>query len=486
MCGIVSIISKRSAGFFGKEVSAFQDMLTVDQIRGEDSTGAFTVLMNRQIKSIKVGSHPADLYRTEGWKSFISAATMTGRVLVGHNRKATQGKVTSKNAHPFHEGHIHLVHNGMVFNHARLNLNVDEQDVDSHTVCKALSVHSAKEVISEIVGAFAFVWYDRKQEKLFAVRNEDRPLVLIETDDLFCLTSEMWIAMGSLTRNDLSTKDAKMRMLAPGELISIDLKGNLDFVERFNLSRGYYGNYSPSYTHRASTGARCANAMPWTDDGVDDTPVGALNNSNWPFPKTDEIVTVGTPPPVHFTKDDLVLIKIDRVEIQPGSNRPKLLGKIQMPNKPPTDVVGFLPLTTPNIPQLHGKLASAYIMSLVGSSCGLSIWINNIEIEDTLVPTQNGIYLTPTEWEMVVDECVCSKCGSKLDIDFNVVTSVNRKSNKYRCTCPDCIVKTLSGKLKDEFESRCDLALQNSVKLSQKPTIITDLEAMAPSATSLH
>ena len=188
MCGLVGLISRRTGGFWSKDLDTMEQMLLIDSLRGKDSTGAFTVYKNKQSEIIKVASHPMHLFACGAWGEFRNRAVQRGKIIIGHNRAATRGAVRTENAHPFVEDNIILVHNGTLYDHT--NLTKAKVEVDSNAIAHALSGGAdPKEVLPTIRGAFALIWYDTDKEKLYAIRNEQRPLCLLETDDNYVLSS---------------------------------------------------------------------------------------------------------------------------------------------------------------------------------------------------------------------------------------------------------------------------------------------------------
>lgn len=91
-----------------------------------------------------------------------------GRIM-GHTRKATTGKVSLDNAHPFTIGHIIGGHNGMVYNHSELNKKYNRDcSVDSMHIFQHISEDKD---ISEIQGYGAIEYIDINQpEKVFLSR----------------------------------------------------------------------------------------------------------------------------------------------------------------------------------------------------------------------------------------------------------------------------------------------------------------------------
>src|SRR5579864_8678836 len=112
MCGIVAMIARTNGGFTHGDLSAFEQMLIVNTVRGKDSVGAFTKFGNGDVRVIKHGSNPFNLINSKEWEGFRQSVVNRGRFLIGHNRASTIGKVSTDNAHPFVEDHIILVHNG--------------------------------------------------------------------------------------------------------------------------------------------------------------------------------------------------------------------------------------------------------------------------------------------------------------------------------------------------------------------------------------
>jgi len=147
MCGIVGMIAKKQAGFSYSEVAAFKDALLIDSLRGEDSTGVFSVMRNKTVNAIKVATHPLHLYQCTDWTSLESKIVQHGRFVVGHNRSATKGAIKTENAHPFHEGKIILVHNGTLRGDHK---ELADVEVDSHAICHALNEKPPEEVIKEL------------------------------------------------------------------------------------------------------------------------------------------------------------------------------------------------------------------------------------------------------------------------------------------------------------------------------------------------
>lgn len=97
--------------------------------RGDESWGVLKITRDTTSQVLKdVGS----IRRTCRIKDILAPT------VVGHTRKATTGKVTQENAHPFTHGKIIGAHNGFIWDHEGLNkehsrtFNVDSQHLIAH------------------------------------------------------------------------------------------------------------------------------------------------------------------------------------------------------------------------------------------------------------------------------------------------------------------------------------------------------------------
>lgn len=216
MCGIVGLISKTKFGFYHNDLKIFKEMLWADQLRGTDGTGTFYV--NKEGKSTVVKAPTSAYPFLEGlFDKAESDIIKEGRILIGHNRAATKGTKTWNNTHPFQEDHISLVHNGTLYTHKHLA----DTDVDSHAICHAISKQGYQRTLKELWGAFALVWYNESNKRLYLVRNKERPLNIVESKGLFVISSEPGLASWILERNKEDV--INVTNMEVGKLYSFDL-----------------------------------------------------------------------------------------------------------------------------------------------------------------------------------------------------------------------------------------------------------------------
>lgn len=215
MCGIISIVKKGLKKTFTKnEIDVFKQMLYADALRGWDATGVAAVKSGNNVQTTKQACTPQQFL----WETSKTNLYDNASIFIGHNRAATKGDAkNSANAHPFTEEHITLVHNGTLFSH-RLLANVD---VDSHAIAIALKQeNNIKKVIEQLWGAYALVWYNKKEKRLYLIKNKERPLHVLETDELFVICSEVKLAEWILSRNNIDI--TKTYIIDPNTLYYID------------------------------------------------------------------------------------------------------------------------------------------------------------------------------------------------------------------------------------------------------------------------
>lgn len=209
MCGIVGISSYRKAAISNTERDIFLSLLLADQARGADGTGVFSVSDTNDVQYCKIGGTPTDLLRDpvfyeQFWDKMI--ATDFIRWVVGHNRFATTGKRSTKNAHPFRHDHITLVMNGTLRGGKLPELA--KFDVDSEAVCAGIAKYGLEETLDQIHGPYAIVYYDRKKQKLNMFRNKGRPLfaALGDKDQVVAFASEKLMLEWAMTRHKMEVQ----------------------------------------------------------------------------------------------------------------------------------------------------------------------------------------------------------------------------------------------------------------------------------------
>lgn len=208
MCGLVGMIVKNVNGAISSDADIVEQLLYIDALRGEDSTGVCLFENDGDIRVIKE-AQPADYFlRSKEWLSLRTAFVTRGKAILGHNRKATVGKTNDDNAHPFViEDRYVFMHNGTLHSHKHLA----DVEIDSH----ALGIHLTKcegdpkkieEALSTVYGAYACVWIDQKKEHIYLLKNKERPLFLAETSSGLIYASEPMFIYAAALRNKLKVE----------------------------------------------------------------------------------------------------------------------------------------------------------------------------------------------------------------------------------------------------------------------------------------
>lgn len=186
MCGLVSVISSSDNGFRQGERETFESMLFLNQLRGSDSTGIFSVDNDGKLDWVKQLGAPQKLFAESRYKQILGRAFQRGQVLVGHGRYATRGDAANVNhAHPFQKNRengssIVLVHNGTLDAWQPWD-GLKDFEVDSEWFAALIAGDLGYEtVLEKIRGAVATIWYDSMDGRTYWYRNQDRPLSFVQ------------------------------------------------------------------------------------------------------------------------------------------------------------------------------------------------------------------------------------------------------------------------------------------------------------------
>lgn len=466
MCGLVGLVAKLQGGFFMSDVSMFSQMLVADSVRGVDGTGVFGTYGTGSVGWCKVGSHPYALLASKKFDSFAQAMTRKFDMVVGHNRKATAGSKSNENAHPFIHEHIILVHNGMVHNHKKMG----DTEVDSHAIAHSFVNKGHEETLANLDGAFALIWFDMKDRTLRMVRNDQRPLYLVETPSQIAFASEGYMLRWIADRNNKDWKDIKL--LPPGELVSISQQTKTikrDKVKLYTFTYTPPNNHycgweygmgvDPDYADQINAEVKDMMAeVNAEDDPLDEDAIAAAIRDD--MPELDEDESDEALEFINKYKDGVQVLFEPRKLTPWNSVNPQIVGfNIEGVLRGDPDVsvrcafdkgksyVQMQELTNRHV--LKGTVYGAMVNPMTGKQ---SLHVMNVSGLETY-RTFNGTRLTSDEWIRICDTQRCCRCEAKILIKDVDITSVNFKSQgKIRVFCHECVSKHMKQLPKEQQE----------------------------------
>lgn len=285
MCGLVGIAGSLST----KDVDVFKQLLYIDYLRGEHSTGVGCV--HETSGEVRVRKAATDPLMFLQMKSVGEVVNSLNKVLMGHNRFATRGKINAVNAHPYWTGRILGAHNGTL-DHICLKDLAKNQEAETDSEQIMLSVHeldgSITETIALMEGAWALSIYDEADNSINLVRNEKRPLYycMSESKKTLYWASESWMLAGVLDRNGI--KRRPIVLLEPDRILSWVIPNSREVFREeptITVAEGKQRVNFPSPAH---------NEAPWMDWGQGVRPntstnANASNSASKPEQKSNVV-----------------------------------------------------------------------------------------------------------------------------------------------------------------------------------------------------
>ena len=263
MCGLVGVFGHPSP----KLMKMGFELIQIDVVRGEDSTGILSVI-DDEPKISKCTGIPHHLFGNKDFRELMKDRNTVDKMtlFMGHNRAATKGDVNLDNAHPFQHGKIIMAHNGTIHNIHPLKLD-KEFDTDSEHVAYALSKKDPQWVWHRNNGAAALSWYDVETKSLNLLRNNKRPLSVAWSEDrkYVIYASESWMIRGVTARAGVKLREDAVYSINIDQL----------FTFRFNHKK-----QRVTWTSKKIEDWNYQIAYPQTGHGAHVTGTGFRNNAN--------------------------------------------------------------------------------------------------------------------------------------------------------------------------------------------------------------
>lgn len=166
-------------------MNAVYSLGVMSTMRGIDSTGLFFLTRNKD------KFEPSLFKNTDIAPVLMSSVLENGKLrskkdnniamVMGHTRAATLGAIIPATAHPFAFKNIVGCHNGTCHFMVPTGLTPEQKETqlasDSYHIFKHMDEHGLDATLAKLKqGAYALVWWDRRDGSLNFIRNDKRPL----------------------------------------------------------------------------------------------------------------------------------------------------------------------------------------------------------------------------------------------------------------------------------------------------------------------
>ncbi len=234
MCGIIGVVGTPDAP---EALDTLLEGLARLEYRGYDSAGVALV-------------RPGETWRvrtasgTESVRALVEACAQapTGFASgVGHTRWATHGAPEAENAHPHLDctGHVAIIHNGIIENHAELRAGLEERghvftsrtdsEVLAHLIEEARRagldlVAAMRRSLASVRGAFAVAVVDATEPDVIVAARRVSPLIVGTAPGRTYLASDVPAILDRASAFYAVDDDQVVR-LAPAGFLAVDLEG---------------------------------------------------------------------------------------------------------------------------------------------------------------------------------------------------------------------------------------------------------------------
>jgi len=267
MCGITACV--RESDSADSLVRSLENL----EYRGYDSAGVAV----KNGAGIEVRKREG---KVEQLKQAMTGGDLSGGIGIGHTRWSTHGAPSDENAHPHTacDGHVAVVHNGIIENYERLRDDLEERgheftsDTDTEVIPHLVEERleegmtpsaAFRSAVDVLEGSYAIAMIHEDVETVFATRSGS-PLVLGVGDDANYLASDV-PAFLEFTNRVVYLEDGDVAIVTPDSYRVTDLAGNdvsrpeevVDWAPE-DTGKGEFDHYMLKEIHEQPTALRQA------------------------------------------------------------------------------------------------------------------------------------------------------------------------------------------------------------------------------------
>jgi predicted glutamine amidotransferase len=211
MCGLAGMAGTIDSDL---KIAMFNDLIHLNSLRGEDSTGVACVDYRNVYNIFKALGPPINHW---GYKKYDNVVSKGTSLLLGHARKATVGKLSVNNAHPFFFDNTLGMHNGTLdwASKNKLEGHTKTFDTDSESLMYGIDSNDSEWPEFEVKGAWAVAWFNFKKRTLNLARNEERTLWYTFTKDMKTLLFSSEQCMLNFVFNRYGQEKTEIKAIEP-------------------------------------------------------------------------------------------------------------------------------------------------------------------------------------------------------------------------------------------------------------------------------
>lgn len=245
MCGLVGVVGN----LYAADVKIFNEMLYCNLLRGSHATGVASI-KGKKASVLKRAWVPGDLMQLPAYDKLVN---MQADVLIGHNRHGTIGNnALHTNAHPFDFENVVGAHNGTLTHACVKNLHdANYYGTDSEALYSEINENGIDTAFTKIGGAWALTFYDKTDNTINFVRNDQRTLFYAykKGRSVMYWASEREMLDWIITRNKIELEDDEIYDVTPDTLYSWQVGRVLDAPIQVPLASSWKPPATTTTTH---------------------------------------------------------------------------------------------------------------------------------------------------------------------------------------------------------------------------------------------